>query len=66
MEENLRLSGGPSNRSGHEVLYLMIEVVVRLEPDGVEDSLVLQVLVDVRGGEGGVPPEVELHMIYAG
>src|SRR5450759_1236262 len=38
----------------------MIEVVVRLEPDGVEDSLVLQVLVDVRGGEGRVSPQVEL------
>src|SRR5450759_683246 len=60
VEKHLRLSGGPSNRSGHEVLYLMIEVVVRLEPDGIQDSFILQVLVDVRCGEGRVSPQVEL------
>ena|SRR5450759_495372 len=60
MEEYLRLSGGPSHRSGHQVVYLPVEVVVRLEPDGIEDSFPLQVFVDVRRGESGVPPQVEL------
>ena len=39
---------------------LPVEAIVRLEPDGVEDSLFLQVLLDARGGEGGVPSQVEL------
>src|SRR5450756_470762 len=60
MEENLRLSGGSAHRAGHQVLYLPVEVVVRLEPDGIEDSLVLQVLVDVGYREGRIPPQVEL------
>src|SRR5450759_3601480 len=60
MEKNLRLSRWPTNRSGHEVLYLIVEVVVRLEPDGIEDRVIFQVLVDVRRGEGCVPPQVEL------
>jgi len=38
----------------------MVEVVVRLEPDCVEDRVILQVLVDVGYREGRVPPEVEL------
>ena len=60
MEENHRLPGGPSNWPGHEVVYLPVQVVVRLEPDGVEDGVILQVLVDVGRGEGRVPPQVEL------
>ena len=60
MEENLRLLRGPSHRAGHQVVYLPREVVVRLEPDGIEDGVILQVLVDIRGGEGRVPPQVEL------
>ena len=47
-------------RDSHKVVYLPREVVVRLEPDGIEDGVILQVLVDVRGGEGRVPPQVEL------
>jgi len=60
VEEDLRLSGGPSNWSGHEVVYLPVQVVVRLEPDGISDSFILQVLVDVGRSEGRVPPQVEL------
>src|SRR5659263_621517 len=60
MEENLRLSGGPSLRSGHQVVYLPVEVVVRFEPDGISDSFVLKVLIHIRRGEGCVPPQVEL------
>src|SRR5450756_26065 len=60
MEENLRLSGGSAHRAGHQVLYLPVEVVVRLEPDCIEDALALQVLVDVRYREGRVPSQVEL------
>jgi len=58
--ENLRLSRWPSNWSGHEVVYLPVEVVVRLEPDGIEDRVIFQVFVDIRRGEGRVPPHVEL------
>src|SRR5659263_184088 len=60
MEENLRLPGGPSHRSGHQVVYLPVEAVVRFEPDGISDSFVLQVLIHIRRGEGCVPPQVEL------
>src|SRR5665647_3654430 len=60
MEENLRLSGGPSHRSGHQVVYLPVEVVVSLEPDGIEDSFILQVLIHIRRGEGRVPSQEEL------
>jgi hypothetical protein len=37
------------------VVYLPVEVVVRLEPDGVEDRVIFQVFVDVGRSEGGVP-----------
>src|SRR5450756_2045298 len=60
MEEYLRLCRGSANRSGHQVVYLPVEVVVGLEPDGIEDSFILQVLIHIRRGEGGVPPQVEL------
>ena len=60
MEIHLRLSGGPSNGPGHQVVYFMAEVVVGLEPDGIEDRVILQVPVDVGCREGGVPPQVEL------
>jgi hypothetical protein len=63
VEKHHRLPGRPSHRPGHQVFYLLVEVVVRLEPDGVEDALSLQVLVDVRRGEGRVPPQVEL-LVY--
>ena len=38
----------------------MVEVVVSLEPDGIEDRVILQVLVDVGYREGRVPPQAEL------
>src|SRR5450756_2838268 len=60
MEESLRLCRGSADRAGHQVVYLPVEVVVGLEPDGIEDSFILQVLIHIRRGEGCVPPEVEL------
>src|SRR5665647_1081871 len=60
MEEHLRLLRGPSHRAGHQVVCLPVEVVVRLEPDGIEDRVILQVLVDVGYREGRVPPQAEL------
>src|SRR5450830_96497 len=41
----------------------MVEVVVRLEPDGIEDRVIFQVLVDVGYREGRVPPQVDL-LVY--
>lgn len=38
MEVDLWLSGGPSNRPGHQVVYLPVEVGVRLEPYRIEDA----------------------------
>ena len=48
MEEYLRLLRGPSDRAGHQVVYLPVEVVVRLEPDGIKNTFALQILLDVR------------------
>ena len=35
---------------------------VRLEADGVEEVLGFQKLVDVRGGEGGIPSEIQPYL----
>jgi hypothetical protein len=58
--EDTELLRRPADWSRHEVLYLPVEVVVRLEPYGIQDEVLLKVLVDVGAGEGGVGPEVEL------
>jgi len=55
MEESLRLCRGSADRAGHQVVYPPVEVGVGLEPDGIEDAVILQVFVDVGRGEGGVP-----------
>src|SRR5450830_1022139 len=60
MEESLRFLRGPAHRAGHEVVYLPREHLIGGKPDGIEDALVLQVLVDVGYREGRVPPQVEL------
>ena len=50
----------PADGPCQEVLYLSLKVLVCGNPDCVEDAVILQALVDVRGGEGGVCSEVEL------
>lgn len=60
MVEHLRLGGRPSCRSCHEMFYVTVQPAVGLDSYGVEDALLLQVLVDLGRGEGGVSPEVEL------
>ena len=37
---------------------------VRFEADGVEETLGFQKLVDVRGGKGGIPPEVAAQVPF--
>ena len=60
MVENPRLLGWPSHRSGQEVLDLLVQDVVGRNPHGVEDSVLLQVFVDVGPREGGIGAEVKL------
>ena len=55
MVENLWFLRGSSHGPCQEVVYLPVEVVVGLEPDGIEDRVIFQVLVDVWYREGGIP-----------
>lgn len=51
MVEDSRLLGRTTHGPRHQLVNLGIEVLVARDPDGVEDSSLLQVLVDVRRGE---------------
>lgn len=58
--EDLGLGRRPAHRAGHEVIYMFVELAVGLDPHGVEHPALFEVFIDIRGGEGGVGPEVEL------
>lgn len=58
--EDSGLLGRLYHRPRQQVFYLGVEVLIGGYPYGVEDSALLQVLVDLRGVERGISPEVEL------
>ena len=48
----------PPHRPGQQMVDLPIEHLVTRRADGIEEPLLLQVLVHLRAGEGGIRPQV--------
>jgi hypothetical protein len=56
-----RLPGRPAHWPLQQVLDLPLQHLIAGKPNGVEEAMLLQVLIDLGASESGIRPEVSAH-----